>query len=215
MNDTFSREIHVIPHAEAAERVVDDWRVYGYDSGWNDPRVVLEIGKTVYDQLVVLDAFYETESHIEDGIEWLADRPLGMIYSEHKPSHIDKLERAGFDAETAVKNIDEGIAEVRKRLEADGNLEVSTELRPKKRTVRRPFMGLPDSRSRSRRFQTDSTETDTEESDSSEPDTGEPAVGLLVSEQCQNSSGSSTATRRITSAPRTPTTTVSTRFATP
>ena len=43
---------------------------------------------------------------------------------------------------------------------------------------------------RSRSTETDtegsrSTETDTEESDSSEPDTGEPAVGLLVSEQCQ------------------------------
>ncbi|MDG5761532.1 phage terminase large subunit [Natronococcus sp. A-GB1] len=184
----FNRETHVIPHAEAAERVVDDWRVYGYDSGWNDPRVVLELGKTSFDQLVVVDAFHETGVHTEDAIDWLADRPFGVIYSEHKPAHIDKFERAGFDATTAVKDIDEGIAEVRKRLEADGNLEISTELRPKKRTVRVPIMGLPDSpRSRSRRFRSDSTETDTEESDSdsSETDTGEPAVGLLVSERCQ------------------------------
>ena len=183
--DTFSRETHVIPHAEAAACVVDDWRVYGYDAGWDSPGVVLEIGKTPLDQLVVVDAFYETESHIEDAIEWLKDRPSGVIYCEHKPSHIDKLEEAGFDAVVAVKDIDEGIAEVRKRLEADGNLEVSTDLRPKKRTVRVPIMGLPDSRSRSRQSRSQSTETEEPDTDSSEPDTGEPAVGLLISERCQ------------------------------
>ena len=107
-------------------------------------------------------------------------------HCEHEPAHIDKLEEAGFDAAVAVKDIDEGIAEVRKRPEADGNLEISTDLRPKKRTVRRPFMGLPDSaRSRSRQSQSQSTETEEPDTDSSDTDTREPAVGLLVSERCQ------------------------------
>jgi len=54
----FSRETHVVPDREACECVEDEWRIYGYDAGWNDPRVVLEIRKTSYDQLVEDDEFY-------------------------------------------------------------------------------------------------------------------------------------------------------------
>jgi len=119
----FSRERHVIDHAEAADRVTGDWRIYGYDAGWSDPRVVVEIGATDYDQFVILDEFYQSQSHVEDAVRWLKqnDKPQGRIYCEHEPADIQKFSRAGFAAIEAEKSIDPGIAEVRRRLERDDN----------------------------------------------------------------------------------------------
>lgn len=117
---SFSREDHVIPHGEARERVVDDWRMYGYDDGWADPSVLLEIGKTDYGQLLVLDAFYETKAHVTEVIEWLDDKSTtGPIYAEHEPAHITRFKQAGYRACNAEKSIDAGIADVRRRLETD------------------------------------------------------------------------------------------------
>jgi hypothetical protein len=103
--------------------MVEDWRVYGYDAGWRDPRVLLEVGKTPYEQLVVLDEFVEQESHVGDALGWLDanDKPEGTIFCEHEPSDIDRFERAGWPTEKAEKSLDAGIAEVRRRLERDGN----------------------------------------------------------------------------------------------
>jgi hypothetical protein len=119
----FSRETHVRPHAEARELVdgTDEWRIYGYDAGWNDPRVLLELGRTAYGQLVVLDEFYESGAHVEDAIAWLDenDKPRGRVFCEHEPSDIQKIKRAGYRAKKASKSIDAGISEVRKRLKAD------------------------------------------------------------------------------------------------
>ncbi len=122
----FSRETHVIDPREARRRVVDDWRIYGYDAGWNDPRVLLEIGKTAYDQLVVLDEFHESGSHVEDAIRWLDenDKPSGPIYAEHVPAELEKFERAGWRTVKAEKDIDAGVSEVRRRLQSDGNGDV-------------------------------------------------------------------------------------------
>jgi len=118
---SFARDRHVIDHAEAVDRVGDEWRIYGYDAGWNDPRVLLEIGKTAYDQLVVLDEFHESESHVDDAIAWLADRPTGRIYAEHEPADIERFKNASNPVTQADKSIDAGIDEVRNRLERDGD----------------------------------------------------------------------------------------------
>jgi hypothetical protein len=119
--DRFRRDHHVIPHEEAVDRVADDWRIYGYDAGWKDPRVLVEIGATDYDQFVVLDEFHESGSHVEDAIAWLDrnDKPPGRIYCEHEPADIQKFKRAGYPATEAEKSIEPGIAEVRRRLERD------------------------------------------------------------------------------------------------
>jgi hypothetical protein len=120
---SFSREQHVIDHTDAVDAVddTDEWRMYGYDAGWNDPRVLLEIGKTPYNQLVVLDEFHASESHVEDAVEWLQQnrKSKGPIYAEHEPADIEKFRQAGYGAKEAEKSIDAGISEVRQRLEID------------------------------------------------------------------------------------------------
>lgn len=118
--DNFRRQTHVV-HPDAVD-LREDFRMYGYDHGWEDPRVVLEIGKSDYGQFVVVDEFYESQSHIEDVIDtsgtyWLRDKPHGPVYCEHEPAHIVKFRRAGWKAGKAKKDIDAGIDDVRYRLD--------------------------------------------------------------------------------------------------
>jgi phage terminase large subunit len=164
----FNRETHVIPHEEASERVVDDWRVYGYDAGWNDPRVLLEVGKTPYEQLVVLDEFYQSNSHVADAIAWLKrnDKPDGTIYAEHEPAEINKFKRAGATVKKAEKSIDAGISEVRKRLEPDGNSPATAS------SGAPPVLSWEESREKQQ-----SREETVEQN---------PRVGLLISDRCQH-----------------------------
>ena len=144
----FKRDTHVLPHSEARRLVEDQerWRIYGYDAGWRDPRVLLELGRTSYGQFVVLNEFYERNAHVEDAIKWLQrnDKPRGTIYCEHEPADIQKFEQAGYTAVKAEKSLDGGIAEVRKRLEADGSREVSSGTRDERdgEATKRPRTGL-------------------------------------------------------------------------
>lgn len=84
-------------------------------------RALLEIGRTDYGQLVVLDEFHESESHVSDAIGWLDhnDKPPGTIHCEHEPADMKKLDAAGYRTERADKSLDAGIDEVRNRLEHD------------------------------------------------------------------------------------------------
>ena len=120
----FSRQIHVRQFDEIEFDV--NWRIYGYDAGWDDPRVVLEIGRTPLDQFVVLDEFYESGSQPEDivrteetGDGWMTNRGDGPMYCEHEPAHIEKFRRAGWDARKAEKSLDEGIPCVQRFLKTD------------------------------------------------------------------------------------------------
>ena len=114
----FSRERHVRPTADLRERVTD-WRAYGYDHGWDDPRVVLEVGKTEYDQLAILDEFYRENVEYQRAVDWLTDhdKPEGVVYSEHEPEHQRAFRSAGYRVEPATKDLDEGIPAVRDRLD--------------------------------------------------------------------------------------------------
>lgn len=114
----FSRDRHVRPTADLRERC-DEWRCYGYDHGWKDPRVVLEVGQTEYGQLAVLDEFYRQGVEYQRAVEWLEnnDKPRGTIHAEHEPEHQAAFERAGYPVEPAVKDLDEGIPAVRNRLD--------------------------------------------------------------------------------------------------
>ncbi|QHS17915.1 hypothetical protein GWK26_12575 [haloarchaeon 3A1-DGR] len=121
----FSRPTHVRSRCDVDVR--DDWRLYGYDYGFKDPRVLLEIGKTPADQYVVLDSYYERQQPVEhlvdpdDGSGWVIreEKPTGELYSDHEPEHIQKFRDAGFEAYAATKDISEGIDEVRSVLDTD------------------------------------------------------------------------------------------------
>lgn len=115
----FSRSTHIADPGQL--KIRDDWRMYGYDHGWNDPRVLLEIGKTPHDQYVIVDSFYASETKVSDAVSWLTDngKPHGTIYCEHEPEHQEEFKEAGYSAEPAIKDLDEGIPEVRERLETD------------------------------------------------------------------------------------------------
>lgn len=200
----FSRATHVIPHDRAVDRVEDDYRIFGYDAGWNDPRVLLEVGKTPYDQLIVLDEYYESSTHIEDAIAWLKreDKPQGTVYCEHEPSDIKKFQRAGWSAKKADKSIDAGISEVRKRLGADGNMEVPEEQSngptpirsyryPKKirskSSKRRWGVPSPSPASSTGSSRSPSGSTSAGSSgDGSPSSTDDARVGLLVSDRCES-----------------------------
>jgi len=118
----FSRAKHVHPCSEIS--IVSDWRVYGYDYGWKDPRVIIEFAKTQADQYVAWDCYYRAGKPVEDAIAWLRqnDKPAGQMYCDHDPEHIDKFRQAGYDAAAAEKNLDEGISEVQDVLEVDANI---------------------------------------------------------------------------------------------
>jgi hypothetical protein len=196
----FSRETHVIPAREAWNRADEDWRIYGYDAGWKDPRVLVEIGKTAYDQFVVLDEFVESGTHVEDAIRWLSenDKPNGVIYAEHEPADIQKFNQAGSRARKAEKSLDAGISEVRKRLKDDGNVSpeavkdsgggsgmrsglIRRSSRPSVGNVRD---GVKRSTNRTTHDKKKNQNDEVKDSDTDEEK--EPRVGLLVSDNCQH-----------------------------
>lgn len=102
-----------------------EYRLFAYDQGFDpDPRVVLELGRTVDGRLVLLDEFYETRAHIDEAIRWLDTRPDGVIACEHQPEDIEAFKSAGYSAIKANKSIQPGISEVSDWLnpsDEDGN----------------------------------------------------------------------------------------------
>lgn len=128
--DDFTRNTHVVATDDIAGRLVDDWAMYGYDAGWNDPRVLLDIRQTHGGQFVVWDSFYESESQLAELVDpdntrdadpWLTGRPTGRIYAEHEPAHIQQFKRGGWPAVKAEKSLDGGIDHVRERLTLGGD----------------------------------------------------------------------------------------------
>lgn len=115
----FSRTTHVRPLDEID--VHGDWRMYGYDYGWKDPRVIIEYAKTPLDQYAAIGCYYEHGKPVEHAIQWLREnnKPSGVIYCDHDPEHIDKFRQAGYNAKAANKDLDEGISEVQEVLETD------------------------------------------------------------------------------------------------
>jgi hypothetical protein len=128
----FRRHSHVVDvdpdgSIPAYDTAIDgDWRIYGFDAGWDNPRVLLEVAKTHAGQYVVVDEFYRSESHVEDLVGgpnhdtyWLEGKPKGRIHAEHEPGDIQKMRRRGWKAGKAEKSVDAGIDEVRYRLRED------------------------------------------------------------------------------------------------
>lgn len=126
----FSRQHHV----QSADWIADHvdagaTPIYGYDAGWDHPRVLLQLRPTHHDQWAVTNCYYATEKPFEhlcdpsDDSGWVYERDLerGPLYAEHEPEHIRKFRRAGFEAVKAEKSLDEGIPFVRGKLERKGD----------------------------------------------------------------------------------------------
>lgn len=189
--------------------------MFGYDAGWSDPRVLLEIGKTGYGQLVVLDEYHESNSHVDDAIRWLQghNKPQRTIFAEHEPSDIERFRNAGWRTVKAAKSLDAGIAEVKKRLRVEGSGDVSeaagdgsagATVRPPR--VTKPYTGSARSESSGSGSSSSRTATSSgigptpdpvpaseltsggsdNESESRERENDQGRVGLLVSANCEH-----------------------------
>lgn len=128
----FTREHHVIEEAAIPDLLPEDSvPIYGYDSGWDHPRVLVEWRQTHHDQWLAVDCYYETEKPFEhlcdpdNGEGWVYDqgKERGIVYCEHEPEHILKFRQAGFRAVKAEKSLDEGIPFMRGLLELKGDPE--------------------------------------------------------------------------------------------
>lgn len=119
--NSFSRHTHVIPESDAENLATED-ALYGYDHGWGDPRVVVDVRRTPYGQYLVYDLFYRSETKYQAAVDWLVtnDKPRGTVYAEHEPEHQEAFRQAGYPCEQAIKSLDEGIPEVRRHLETGG-----------------------------------------------------------------------------------------------
>jgi len=117
----FTRNVHVVPEDDVDDLVAGTWRMYGYDHGWKDPRVIPEIGKTSHSQFIVKDLFYRSGVKYQVAVDWLVenDKPRGTVYAEHEPEHQEAFRKAGYPCEPAIKDLDEGIPRVREFLETD------------------------------------------------------------------------------------------------
>jgi len=126
--DRFSRHEHV-RSADWLRDHVDETAtpIYGYDAGWDHPRVLVQFCPTHADQWAATRLYYETGKEFEhlcdpsDGTGWVYGHGVerGRLYGEHEPEHLQKFSRAGFAVEKADKSLDEGIPYVRGRLETD------------------------------------------------------------------------------------------------
>ena len=115
------RGVHIRSRSDFSEGgdlppIEEGYRVYGYDPGFKDPRVMLELGRTIGDgDLVVLDEFYRRKTQVEAAIEWAGARPPGLIASDHEPTDIQRMRDAGLEVREAIKDIDAGLSEVNGR----------------------------------------------------------------------------------------------------
>ena len=126
--DRFSRHRHVKPESWLADHVdTEATPIYGYDAGWDHPRVLVQYRPTHYDQWVATNLYYETGREFQhlcdpdDRTGWVYDEALdrGRLYGEHEPEHLQKFARAGFSVTKADKSLDEGIPHVRGLLKPD------------------------------------------------------------------------------------------------
>lgn len=126
----FTRNTHVIPEAEVPDRIPRDAQpIYGYDAGWDHPRVLVEWYPTHHDQWLATDCYYESEKPFDhlcnprQQTGWVYENttPRTTVYCEHEPEHIQKFRQAGFQAIQAKKDLDEGIPYVRGLLEVRGD----------------------------------------------------------------------------------------------
>lgn len=126
----FTRDHHVVPEADVSDLVDEEQLpIYGYDAGWDHPRVLVQWRPTHHDQWIATKLYYVSEKPFEhlcdpsDEEGWVYEQGLerGYLYGEHEPEHLLKFKQAGFGVDKADKSLDEGIPHVRGLLERKGD----------------------------------------------------------------------------------------------
>jgi len=91
-----------------------DGYVYGYDSGYTNPRVLLQFGHTTCGRWVLLGEWYQTQTLLEDVLPvWQRDvfaNRQGPVFCDPSAKiDIVAMQRAGIDARAGNNNVVEGI----------------------------------------------------------------------------------------------------------
>jgi len=120
--EQFNRNQHVVNNLSELE-FREGVNLYSYDAGYRHARVVLHFKLTVNNQYVLVHEFYERESLLDDAVNWLRDKPSGILYTEHAPSDYQKMRKElnHISIRKADKSINQGIDSVRSRLRVDDN----------------------------------------------------------------------------------------------
>ena len=103
----------------------ENCRVYrSIDYGYRNPMVVQWWAQTPDDEVVLFRELYETELLVEDaadriekytGEDWLIEQS----FSDHDAEHSKQLHRSGVSTQNAVKDVQNGIQAVKRRLTTD------------------------------------------------------------------------------------------------
>ena len=116
-------EGRVYPWFDRATHVVDDvpeniGRVfYAVDWGFRGPAAMLAIAETRTGEIVVLEEFYESRMTVNELVRIAEDMQQrwmpGPFYCDSaEPASIEEFQRAGLDAQPAVKDVTPGIQKV-------------------------------------------------------------------------------------------------------
>jgi PBSX family phage terminase large subunit len=113
----FKETEHCISRADIDRLDFKDF-IYGYDSGFRNPRVLLKIGITTDERYVIVDEFYRREARLSDSISAFKNMGTGgVIYADPSAKgEIEELKKAGFRAEAGNNDVEAGVQKVKQLL---------------------------------------------------------------------------------------------------
>lgn len=121
----FSRDENIISVEDVEDYEFRDF-FYGYDSGYNNPRVFLKIGETVNGNYVILDEWYREEwliSDASDKMSGVIDDGVFVYCDPSAKSDIEEMKDDGIRAVSGDNEVSAGIQKV-KSLFAKNELHV-------------------------------------------------------------------------------------------
>ena len=121
----FNRHKHVLPLA-AIKTIKDEvgFRefIFGYDAGFNNPRVIVKVAKTNDDRFIVTNEWYRVETLVKDAIAELSDLGAADWILWGDPSaktELEEIRGAGFTARPADNAVIAGIQYKKQLLQED------------------------------------------------------------------------------------------------
>lgn len=116
----FRRSENVLTEEEINRTDISRY-IYGYDSGFRQPRVFLKIGITTDDNFIVTDEFYQKQCMLSDGIDrFMQMYEGGMVYADPSAAEdIEEMRRRGIDVQGGDNAVDGGIQQMKKLFDKD------------------------------------------------------------------------------------------------